>query len=313
MSISSPQASGSTAVNLSRLPFPEVVETLSIEAIIAEAKQELIDLITEVDAAAGAAIAAVLQLESDPLVKLIEIFAMREGNLRQRVNDAGRAIMVAYAVGADLDHLGARFGVFRLEITPADPEHGIAAVMESDEAFRRRVLLAPEAFSVAGPEGAYQSHALDASGDVLDASATSPTPGAVLITVLSRLNDGVPSPELLALVEAAVSAEDVRPLTDFVTVAAAEILTFEVEATITTFAGPDAAVVMAEAESRLNAYLTESFKLGRDVTRNGIASALRPEGVHDVVLTQPPANIVVSRLQAARCTGVTLAYGGLGE
>ncbi len=313
MSISSPQASGSTAVNLSRLPFPEVVETLSIEAIIAEAKQELIDLITEVDAAAGAAIAAVLQLESEPLVKLIEIFAMREGNLRQRVNDAGRAIMVAYAVGADLDHLGARFGVFRLEITPADPEHGVAAVMESDEAFRRRVLLAPEAFSVAGPEGAYQSHALDASGDVLDASATSPTPGAVLITVLSRLNEGVPSPELLALVEAAVSAEDVRPLTDFVTVAAAEILTFEVEATITTFAGPDAAVVMAEARSRLDAYLTESFKLGRDVTRNGIASALRPEGVHDVALTQPAANIVVSRLQAARCTGVTLTYGGLGE
>tara|TARA_R110002167_G_scaffold12963_5_gene54866 strand:- start:703 stop:1641 length:939 start_codon:yes stop_codon:yes gene_type:complete len=311
--ISSPQASGSTAVNLSKLPFPEVVETLSIEAIIAEAKAELVTLISEDDPAAGAAIEAVLQLESEPLVKLIEIFALREFNARVRVNDSAKACMIAYAVGADLDNLGALVGVERLEITPADPEHGIAAVMEGDEALRRRILLAPEAYSVAGPAGAYVSHALDASADVLDASATSPTPGQVLVTVLSRLDDGAASPELLAAVEASVSSEEDRPLTDEVIVAAAEILTFTVQAEITTFSGPDSSVVLAEADARLTAYLAGAFRLGRDITRSAIITALSPEGVQDVDLTMPAANIPVSSLQAARCTAVELIDGGLGE
>ncbi len=246
-------------------------------------------------------------------MKVIQIFALREYACRKRINDAARAVMVAYAVGADLDNLGALVGVMRLEITEADPEHGLAAVMESDDAFRRRILLAPEAYSVAGPEGAYISHALDASGEVLDASATSPTPGQVLVTVLSRVDNGVPSAELLDLVEAAVSAEDERPLTDQVTVAAPEILTYAITASIKTFSGPDAGIVMGEAQARLTAYLAKSFRLGFDITRSAITAALSPDGVQDVTLTQPAANIVVSRLQAARCTAVTLTHAGLGE
>lgn len=313
MTISSPTSSGTTAVNLSRLPFPDVVEPLSAEAIIAEAKQLLIDLITEDDPVAGAAIAAVLQLESEPLVKLIEIFAYRELVLRARVNDAARGCMIAYAIGADLDNLGALVGTQRLELTPADPVLNIEAVMESDTAFRRRILLAPEAYSVAGPEGAYISHALAASPDVLDASATSPTPGQVVVTVLSRQNNGTPTADLLDLVAASVGAETHRPLTDQVSVAAAAVQTYAVVATLKTFSGPDASVVLGEARARLDAYVEASFRLGRDITRSQIITALSPEGVQDVTLTSPAANLVISRLQAARCTDITLTHAGLGE
>lgn len=34
--------------------------------------------------------------------------------LRQRVNEAARAVMVAYAVGGDLEQIGANYGVGRL-------------------------------------------------------------------------------------------------------------------------------------------------------------------------------------------------------
>ena len=44
--------------------------------------------------------------------------------------------------------------------------------------------------SVAGPTGAYEFHALSADGDVKDAAATSPAPGEVVVTVLSRTGDG---------------------------------------------------------------------------------------------------------------------------
>ncbi|PZU74147.1 MAG: baseplate assembly protein [Brevundimonas sp.] len=291
-----------TAVNLSGLPMPAVVEILSIEQIIAELKAELIGLAPELE--------PYLQLESDPLVKLIQVFAMREFAMRQRVNDASRANMLAYAVGADLDHRGADWGLYRLVITPANPTTGAAAVMESDDDFRERILLAPEALSVAGPEGAYRSLARNASGDVLDASCTSPTEGVVSVNVLARNATGVPSQGLLDLVEAAVSAGDKRPLTDHVLVHAAEVLTFAVEARLTTFPGPDAAVVLAEARARLDAFLAKSFRLGRDVKRNKLVGILEGEGVEDVELISPAANIVVSQLQAARCTGVTLIHAG---
>lgn len=307
------QASGSTAVNLSRLPFPAVVEVISFEAIVAAAKAQLVAEVSAEDADAGAALAQALQLASEPLVKLIEIFAYRETMLRQRVNDAARAVTLAYAVGSDLDHLVALLGVERLVLQPASDDGLVAEVLESDEALRRRALLAPEAFSVAGPEGAYVFHALEASGDVLDASATSPGPGIVLVTVLSRLDNGVPSPELLAAVEAKVSAEDVRPLTDQVIVAAAEIIDYAITAELTTFAGPDSQVVLEEARRRVEAYRDACFRLGRDATRSGIIAALSPDGVQDVELTSPLANVVVSRLQAARCTAITLTHAGLGE
>src|SRR3546814_19943147 len=79
--------------------------------------------------------------------------------------------MPAYATGADLDNLAALLGVTRFELEPGDSVLGIPAVMESDSDLRRRLVLAPEGYSVAGHEGAYIFHALSAHPDVLDASA----------------------------------------------------------------------------------------------------------------------------------------------
>jgi phage-related baseplate assembly protein len=313
MSTYAGQASGSTAVDLSKLPMPAVVETLSFEQLVAEAKSVLLQFISAVAPDQVEALTAVLTLRSEPMVKLIEVMAYRELILRQRINDAARAVTIAGAYGADLDNLVALLGVQRLVVTPADPVNQTPAVMESDEALRRRALLAPEAYSVAGPEGAYISHALVASGGVLDASCTSPAPGDVVVTVLSRLGDGVPSEALLTTVESVVGSERVRPLTDHVMVRAAEILTFAISARITTFAGPDAQVVLQEARARLDAYLAGAFRLGRDVTRSGVIAALAAEGVQDVELIEPAANVVCSRLQAARCLAIDVIHAGLGE
>jgi phage-related baseplate assembly protein len=45
-------------------------------------------------------------------------------------------------------------------------------------------------------------HARSAHPDVLDASAPSPVPGEVYVTVLSRLGDGTASPEVIDAVAA---------------------------------------------------------------------------------------------------------------
>ncbi|VWB86328.1 baseplate J/gp47 family protein [Burkholderia lata] len=297
-----------TPIDLSQLPSPDIVETIDYEALLAARKARFVSLYP---AGEQAEIAATLALESEPVVKLLQENAYREIVLRQRVNDAARAVMLAYAVGTDLDHLAALFGIRRLTITPADPEHNIAAVMESDTDLRARTQLAPQSLSVAGPEGAYVSHARNADGRVLDASAVSPAPCEVLVSVLARDGDGTADPALIAAVAAALQADDVRPLTDQVTVRGAEILRYQVRARLVFFAGPDRAVALAEANRAMKKYTESMHRLGMEVTLDGIYAAARAAGVQKVILESPLAGLPATKQQAPYCTGIELIDGGV--
>ncbi|MDT6998506.1 baseplate J/gp47 family protein [Burkholderia cenocepacia] len=297
-----------TPIDLSQLPSPDIVETLDYETLLAARKARLVSLYP---AAEQAEIAATLALESEPLVKLLQENAYREIVLRQRVNDAARAVMLAYAVGTDLDHLAALFGIRRLTISPADPAHDLGAVMESDADLRARTQLAPQSFSVAGPEGAYVSHARNADGRVLDASAVSPAPCEVLVTVLARDGDGTAAPALIDAVAAALQADDVRPLTDKVTVRGAEILRYQVRARLVFFAGPDRAVALAQANRAMKQYTDSMHRLGMEVTLDGIYAAARAAGVQKVILESPLAGLPATKQQAPYCTGIELIDGGV--
>lgn len=294
-----------TQIDLSTLPSPDVVEELSFEEILAA-------MLADLQARDPIFTALV---ESDPAYKILEVCAYREMVVRQRVNDAARATMLAYAVGSDLDQIGALFGVMRLEITPANPEAipPVAAVMETDVDFRRRIQLSLEGFSVAGPKGAYVFHALGANGDVLDASATSPSPGDVVISVLSRIGNGAASAPLLAAVDAALNDEAIRPLTDQVTVQTATIVNYTVVADIYTFPGPDSSAVMTAANAALEAYIDSTHRIGRDVTLSGIYAALHQPGVQRVELTLPAADITIGDTEASYCTARTITYAGTDE
>ncbi|VWC37651.1 baseplate J/gp47 family protein [Burkholderia lata] len=297
-----------TPIDLSQLPSPDVVETIDYETLLAARKARFVSLYP---ADERAEITATLALESEPIVKLLQENTYREIVLRQRVNDAARAVMLAYAVGTNLDHLAALFGIRRLTITPADPEHNLAAVMESDTDLRARTQLAPQSLSVAGPEGAYVSHARNADGRVLDASAVSPAPCEVLVSVLARDGDGTADPALIAAVAAALQADDVRPLTDKVTVRGAEILRYQVRARLVFFAGPDRAVALAEANRAMKKYTESMHRLGMEVTLDGIYAAARAAGVQKVVLESPLAGLPATKQQAPYCTGIELIDGGV--
>lgn len=288
-----------TAVDLSRLPAPDLIETLDAELILAEMVAQLQAIAPEFTGL----------VESDPAMKVLQICAFRELLIRQRVNEAAKGCMVAFARGGALDHLGALFGVVRLELAPAEVETGVAAVMEADDDYRRRIVLGPEGFSVAGPASAYIYHALSADPDVLDVSVVSPDPGEVLITVLSRNSPGTAPPELVATVEAAVSAYDVRPMTDQVTVQSATIVDFTVEAVLEVSPGPDSSVVLTKALSNLAVYAERAHRLGIGVSLSGLYAALHVEGVVRVNLATPSADIECDEHQAARLTSWDVTLG----
>jgi phage-related baseplate assembly protein len=296
---------GSNAIDLSRLPAPTVVEALDFETIFEAMRADLV--------ARDPTLAPALAVESEPLVKLLQVCAFRELGIRNRVNQAARAVMPAFAIGSDLDQLAALLNVERQVITPADPIEGTPAVLESDEDLRRRLVLAPEGFSVAGPEGAYVFHALSADPLVRDASAVSPTPGDVVVTVLSRAGNGEASPALVAIVEAAVSPKTVRPITDNVTVQSAEIVEYTIEAQVFTYAGPDVSIVLDEAIRRVQEFAANQYRLGRDVNLSAIMAALHAEGVQRVELVSPVANLVITPAQASFCTAFDVTHGGFDE
>lgn len=296
---------GRSVIDLSRLSPPDAVKPLDFEALWAEI---VADVVAEVPEAAPA-----LALKSELLVRVGRRFAYRlmlEVNAR---NQAVRAVMPALSKGADLAQLGVIVGIQPLVIDAGDPAQGIPPTYEDDEAFRRRFVMAGEGYSVAGPAGAYEFHALSADGAVKDASATSPTPGQVAVSVLSREGDGTASAALLETVTAAVSADTVRPLTDWVTVQSAAVKTYAIRAKLWTFAGPDPAVVVQASEAEGRAFADANHLLGRDVNLSSLYAALTVPGVQRVELLEPLANIVCDPTEAAFCTAVEIEHGGLDE
>lgn len=296
-------AVSSTAVDLSRLPAPKVVEQLSYETVLAALVADLQARVPAFDAT----------LESEPAMKLLEVVAYRELLLRQQFNDRARQLMTAYATGANLDHLAALVGVFRLLLEPAVPAQNKPAVYEADEALRQRIVLAPESWSVAGPELAYVYHAKSADGRVADASATSPAPGEVLVTILSTEGDGTPSAAVLDKVRAIVNGRPVRPLGDAVTVQGPTLKLFAVTAAISTFSGPDRDLVLTAARASLDRFLLDSRRLGRDIPLSSLHAALTVAGVQKVALAAPLADTVCGATEAARCTAIALTHAGFGS
>lgn len=296
-----------TPIDLSTIPAPSVVEPLDYLTILNA-------MVTDLQSRDSAFTALV---ESDPAWKILEVCAYREFLIRQRVNDAARAVMLPYATGADLDNLGAIFGTTRKTLVAADSTTipPTAAVMESDADFRYRITLALEGLSTAGPEGSYLYHALQ-SPNVIDASIVGPptvSPGNVLVTILGMSGSGAVSSSVVSEVAAILNAENVRPLTDAVTVQGATIVNYTIQATIFTYSGPDYAVVMDQAGVSAQAYADSRHRIGKDITLSGLYASLHVPGVQKVVLNSPTADIVCNYATVAYCTGISLTYGGISE
>lgn len=283
--------------DLSNIPVAAVIESLDYEQILSELKANLIEQVPE---SLKARVAQALTLESEPMVMLLEACAYRELHLRHRMNVALESILLAEAVGTNLDALA------------ANPPWGIERLAhETDERFKRRIQLAIASTSSAGSLADYQFYALSADLRVQDCTVLSPKPGVVEVYLLA--DHSAASPELLEVVNKVLSADDVRPLTDQVTVHAAEIVPYQVQAKLWFYPGPDRALVQQQAESQLHQTTAQLFRLGYDVRLSALYAALHVEGVQRVELAMPMTDLVIQSHQAAQCMKVSLEGVGYDE
>lgn len=295
----------SELVDLSKLDAPKVLEDLDFESLLADRKAEFIALFPQDERAFWQ---ARLNLESEPITKLLQEVVYLQLMERNRINNAAKATMLAYASGSDLDVIAANYNVKRQviqeannNVTPKIPE-----ILEDDTSLRLRTQLAFEGLSVAGPRSAYIFHALSAHPDVADVSVVSPQPANVTVTILSRNGQGEADENLLNVVRAKLNDDDIRPIGDRVIVQSAVIQSYEIRAKLHLYRGPEYEPIKAAALKKLTAYTEEKHRLGRDISLSGIYAALHLEGVQRVELISPTADIVLPSSKSAYCTAINL-------
>lgn len=289
-------------INLSDLPVPDAIVVPDASVIFGAWLARLRELDPEFDAL----------VESDPTYKQGEVNAFQLTLAFQRVNDAVRAVFLASAQRDDLDQIGAAFNVERMVIVPASPEAvpPTDAIMEDDEAFRERIQLSWSQLNTAGARNAYRFHARSADEDVLDADAYGPEEhgraGEVDVYVLSREGNGTASESLLESVRCWLNADEIRPLTDFVTVKSAIINDYSVTAELEIPDGPDASEVLENARNRLASYTQLANRINGMVPVSAIYAALQLTGVTRVILTSPVSDIEPAAGTAPRCSSINV-------
>lgn len=184
--------------------------------------------------------------------------------------------------------------------------------IEDDDSYRERIRLAPESFSVAGPEGAYIYWAKTADVNIADISVTSSSPGVVDIVVLMK--DGqLPTQNVLDAVMAAVNSKNRRPLTDNVQVSAPEVVSYNIDLTYYISSDRQAEEISLKnaIEAAVNQYSTwQSEKLGRAINPDYLRQLMLNAGAYKIDVISPEYT-GIERNEVAMVETVSVSYGGL--
>ncbi len=188
----------------------------------------------------------------------------------------------------------------------------------TDEEFYELLRLSMDGFSCAGSRGGYVFFAKQVSTEIADVIAASPAPGTVKLYVL--MDGGTPAgPEMKEKVLAACSADDVRPMTDLVSVEDPECVDYRVR--FTYYAEKRSAISARDLDSAVRRKTDEyaawqCARMGRDINPSRLVSMLMETGIKRVELTEPAFVSLrdgsgTEPPQLARLAGIEITCGGI--
>ena len=181
---------------------------------------------------------------------------------------------------------------------------------ETDEELAERVYIAPQGYSTAGPEKAYEYWVKTFSQAVTECHITSENPGEVDIYITE--NGEVPTEDFLTSVEEYLRDESVRPLTDRVVVKAPETISYEIEFTYYISSGNlDMEETIKQAVgTACDNYIAWQKKIGRNITPSQLVYLVMDAGAQSVEVAKPTYGIVEDSQMAVALDPV-IHYGGL--
>lgn len=196
-------------------------------------------------------------------------------------------------------------------VTNTDTSDG-GAELETDESLAERVFLAPASYSVAGPEGAYVYWAKTYNTSIGSIKPVTPSPGVVDIYIL--MDDGtIPQHTVVTGLQAYLSDENIRPLTDKVTVKTPTVKNFKVNLKyyINRSSSASATQIQDEVTAAIAEYIKwQTTEIGIDINPSELTKRIVAAGAKRVELTEPVFT-AVEETEVAQCSGQTVNYGGL--
>lgn len=158
-----------------------------------------------------------------------------------------------------------------------------------DDAFYNLLIGSTDAWSCAGPKGAYVYFAKSVSTDIVDVIVNSPNPGEIAIYAL--MNDGTKAGSAVKnLISEACNDNEVRPLTDSVTVEDPNEVEYNIELTyyMSSDSEKSATEITEDVDAAIEEYkLWQAGKLGRDINPSRLIQMILEAGAKRVVVTSP--------------------------
>lgn len=176
-----------------------------------------------------------------------------------------------------------------------------------------------EAYSVAGPKGAYEYHAKTVSTAIADVCAINPKnkPGHVEIYAIMTDGTKADSGTKQDILDAC-SADTVRPLTDMVEVCDPAEVAFNV--TLTYYVAKDSEQPITDIQTAVSAAVAEytawqTAKIGRDINPSQLMWLLRNSGIKRADITSPEFTALRDGSdqltpQVAKRGTITVTFGG---
>ncbi|DAB40805.1 MAG TPA: baseplate assembly protein [Sulfurovum sp. UBA12169] len=158
---------------------------------------------------------------------------------------------------------------------------------EDDKSLLYRLLISKADKSTAGSEETYESFTLKADSRIEDVKILRGENGVVNVYYYSSIEDAL----ITTRITDALNDTKVRPISDDVVVAPATQVSYSVTAQVKILPNLDTATVYANAVAAFNAGLESLKQIGTDITLSEINEFLKVDGVKEVVISSPAANI----------------------
>ena len=172
--------------------------------------------------------------------------------------------------------------------TNIDTSDGGSDVPTDDE-FYALLMKSNNAYSSAGPREAYRYFAMSVSSDIADVVVNTPDPGEV--DIYAMMEDGtIASSAVKTLILNACNADEVRPLTDLVSVKDPSLVSYNITVTyyMSTESSKSAAEIQADVEAAVDAYVAwQCARLGRDINPSKLIQMMITAGAKRVTVTAP--------------------------
>lgn len=187
------------------------------------------------------------------------------------------------------------------------------AEKESDESYAENIFLAPGAYSTAGPEGGYIFHARKFNSNVGDVVATSNQAAGTVNLVFILADGSAPGEEMIAGLQEYLRDNNVRPMTDVVTVSAPEEVPYSINMAyyINRSDSARAVAIQAAVETAVADYQVWQRTIGRDINPSKLVELAMAAGAKRVEITAPVHTRVGATAVAAISGQAAIQYGGL--